>query len=248
MGATMLQTAGFALGLLGVIAVIAATGMNNWSSQDREGDVVTSVYIYKGLWQTCEVATSGFTECRPFYTIIGLPGTFQAVRALMIVGIVMGAIAVLISICSLKCIKMGSTEDGTKANMTLACGIMFIIAGLCAIAGASVYANQIVSSFMMTTYNSGYGGGMGGGMGGMGGGMGGIGGTLTPRYTFGPALFVGWVGGAVLFIGGILGCLAYRGLVPDKSRFNAVAYKAPAQDRPVYEHSEGGRHDNQKYV
>ncbi|KAL4608358.1 claudin-18-like [Arapaima gigas] len=74
MAATLLQTAGFLLGLLGVGALIAATGMNNWSSQDREGDVVTSVYTYKGLWQTCEMGSSGFTECRPFFTIIGLPG------------------------------------------------------------------------------------------------------------------------------------------------------------------------------
>ncbi|XP_061099746.1 claudin-18 [Conger conger] len=242
MGATMLQSAAFVLSVIGVLAVIAATGMNNWSTQDRQGNVVTSVYVYKGLWKSCEVATSGLTECRPFFTIIGLPGSFQAVRALMIVGIVMGAIASLISICSLKCIRMGSTEDGTKAKMTLACGVMFIIAGLCAIAGASVYANQIVSSFMMTTYNTEYSGGMGGM------GMGGIGGTLTPRYTFGPALFVGWIGGAVLLVGGILMCLAFRGLVPDKSEFRAVAYKAPPQDRMVHDHGEGGRHDNQKYV
>lgn len=56
-------------------------------------------------------------------------GTFQAVRALMIVGIVLGAIGILISICSLKCIRMGAMEDGVKANMTLTAGIMFIVAG-----------------------------------------------------------------------------------------------------------------------
>ncbi|XP_048844669.1 claudin-18 [Brienomyrus brachyistius] len=233
MASTMIQTSGFILGLLGVIAVIAATGMNNWSSQDREGDVVTSVYTYKGLWQTCVVETSGFTECRAFYTILGLPGTFQAVRALMIVGIVLGAIGVLISICSLKCIRMGTMEDGVKANMTLTAGIMFIVAGICGISGASVYANQIVSSFMMSTYNP-----QMGGMGGMGGmeGMG-MGGNLAPRYTFGPALFVAWVGGAVLLLGGVLKCLAFKGLMPEKSRYNAVAYKAPPQNQRVYEDS-----------
>ncbi|XP_036409784.1 claudin-18 [Megalops cyprinoides] len=247
MAATMLQSAGFVLALLGVGAVIAATGMNNWSSQDRQGDVVTSTYTYKGLWQTCEVGTSGFTECRPFYTILGLPGSFQAVRALMIVGIVLGAIGILISVCALKCLKMGSMEDGVKANMTLTAGVMSIIAGICAIAGASVYANQIVSSFMMTTYNSEYGGM--GGMGGMGG-IGGMGGTLVPRYTFGPALFVAWVGGAVLLVAGVLMCLAFKGLAPEKSRYNAVAYKAPSQNRPVYDdsHSGAGHRDNQKYV
>ena len=49
--------------------------------------------------------------------------------------------------------------------------------GVCGIAGASIYANQIVASFRMSTYTN-YGGGemgLGGGLGGgMGGGMGGV--------------------------------------------------------------------------
>lgn len=57
------------------------------------------------------------------------------------------------------------------------------LSGVCGIAGASIYANQIVASFRMATYPN-YGGGMGmggmgGGMGGMGGGMGGMGGMPT---------------------------------------------------------------------
>lgn len=56
-------------------------------------------------------------------------GQFQAVRAMMVVGIVLGVIATVISLFSLKCFKMGSTEDSTKAKMTLTAGIMFIIAG-----------------------------------------------------------------------------------------------------------------------
>lgn len=53
----------------------------------------------------------------------------QAVRALMIVGIVLGAISLLVSIFALKCIRIGSMEDAAKANMTLTSGIMFIISG-----------------------------------------------------------------------------------------------------------------------
>ncbi|XP_041751670.1 claudin-18 isoform X2 [Coregonus clupeaformis] len=176
-----------------------------------------------------------------------IPGTFQAVRALMIVGIVLGVIGAMIALFSLKCLKMGSMEDSSKAKMTLTAGVMFIIAGICAISGASIYANQIVASFMMTTYNPNYGGGMGEGM-----GMGGMGGgNMTPRYTFGPALFVAWIGAALLLLGGILKCVAFRGLQPDKSTYTGVAYKAPqAQNRPVYDdhHTEDGKRDNQKYV
>ncbi|XP_021445562.1 claudin-18 [Oncorhynchus mykiss] len=242
--ATALQTGGFVLGLLGGAAIIAATGMNNWSVKDRQGDVVTSVYTYKGLWQNCEVGTSGFTECRPLYGLLGFSGTFQAVRALMIVGIVLGVIGAMIALFSLKCLKMGSMEDSSKAKMTLTAGVMFIIAGICAIAGASIYANQIVASFMMTTYNPNYGGGMGQGIE--------NGGSMMPRYTFGPALFVAWIGAALLLLGGILKCVAFRGLQPDKStNYTGVAYKASqAQNRPVYDdhHAVDGKRDNQKYV
>ncbi|XP_062387267.1 claudin-18 isoform X2 [Sardina pilchardus] len=216
MASTMLQTGAFVLGILGVAALIAATAMNNWSSQDRQGNVVTAVYTYKGLWRNCEVSTSGFTECRPFYGLLGYAGSFQAVRALMIVGIVMGVISALISLFSLKCFRMGNMEDSTRGKMTLTAGILFMVAGICGIAGASIYANQIVASFRSTMYNYNDGGmGQMGGIGGMGG-MGG--GNLIPRYTFGPALFVAWVGGALVLLGGILDCVAYKGLLPEKTR------------------------------
>ena len=61
--------------------------------------------------------------------LCGLPGTFQAVRALTVVGIVLGFIGAMIALFSLKCYKMGSMEDSSKAKMTLTAGVTFIIAG-----------------------------------------------------------------------------------------------------------------------
>lgn len=48
---------------------------------------------------------------------------------MMIVGIILGLISSVISLFSLKCIKMGNSEDSTKAKMTLTAGVMFLIAG-----------------------------------------------------------------------------------------------------------------------
>ncbi|XP_027006415.2 claudin-18 [Tachysurus fulvidraco] len=244
MATSGLQIGGFLLGLIGVAAVIAATGMNNWSTQDRQGDVVTAVYTYKGLWQDCEVSSSGFTECRPLYGLLGYSGQFQAVRAMMIVGIILGLIASVISLFSLKCFKAGNTEDSTKAKMTLTAGIMFVLAGICGITGASIYANQIVASFMMANYNPNYGGmnqmGMGMGM----GGMGGMGMSMANRFTFGPALFVAWIGGGMLLIGGVLKCVAFRGLHAESTPYKSVAYKAATNTRSTDEGGERG----QKYV
>ncbi len=57
-------------------------------------------------------------------------GAFQAVRALMIVGVVLSIIGAFISIFSLKCLKTMNMEDSTKGKMSLTAGIMFIVAGM----------------------------------------------------------------------------------------------------------------------
>ncbi|KAM4041085.1 claudin-18 isoform 1-T1 [Anomaloglossus baeobatrachus] len=223
MSVTMCQTMGFVVSALGFAGIIAATGLDMWSTQDLYDNPVTAVFLYQGLWRSCVRQSSGFTECRPYYTILGLPAMFQAVRALMIVGIVLGAIALLISIFALKCIRIGSMEDAAKANITLTAGVMFIVAGLCAIIGVSVFGNMLVTNFWMTT-SSMYTGGAISGMGGMGGLQ-----TLQTRYTFGSALFVGWVAGGVTLIGGIMMCIACRGLMPEETKYKGVSYHVSAK-------------------
>ncbi|GAA6217737.1 claudin-18 [Lates calcarifer] len=256
MAATLCQVMGFLLSLLGVAGIIAATGMDQWATEDLFDNPVTAVYSYSGLWRSCVRQSSGFTECRPYFTILGLPALLQAVRALMIVGIVLGAIGCLIAIFALKCLKMGNMEDNLKATMTLTAGIMFLLAGVCGIAGVSAFANLIVQSFRFTTYADG-GFSMFGGA-----NIGGLTGALTPRYTFGPALFVGWIGAAILVIGGIMMCLACRGMTPDrKQRYDGMAYKAAShhtvyksdiRSRPAYNdsykaQSVDGRQSNQRF-
>ncbi|GAA6101729.1 claudin-18-like isoform X1, partial [Tachysurus ichikawai] len=80
---------------------------------------------------------------------------------------------------------------------------MMLLLRIFAIDGVSIFANLIVTNFALTTFTS-------------PNGLGVVGSPLTPRYTFGSALFIGWVGGGVLFLGGVLMCLACRGLMPEK--------------------------------
>ncbi|KAM9187853.1 claudin-18 isoform 2-T2 [Trichechus inunguis] len=212
MAVTACQGLGFVVSLIGIAGIIASTCMDQWSTQDLYNNPVTAVFNYQGLWRSCVRESSGFTECRGYLTLLGLPAMLQAVRALMIVGIVLGAIGLLVSIFALKCIRIGSMEDSAKANMTLTSGIMFIISGLCAIAGVSVFANMLVTDFWMSTAN-------------MYTSMGGMVQTVQNRYTFGSALFVGWVAGGLTLIGGVMMCIACRGLVPEETNYKAVSYR-----------------------
>ncbi|XP_006846672.1 PREDICTED: claudin-18 [Chrysochloris asiatica] len=211
------QILGFLVSNLGLVGCIAATEMDMWGIQDLYENPVTSVFQYHGLWRSCTRQSSGFTECRPYYASLRLPAMLQAVRALMIVGIVLGAIGLLVSIFALKCIRIGSMEDSAKANMTLTSGIMFIISGLCAIAGVSVFANMLVTDFWMSTAN-------------MYTGMGGMVQTIQNRYTFGSALFVGWVAGGLTLIGGVMMCIACRGLMPEETNYKGVSYHAQSHN------------------
>lgn len=226
MAATLCQVLGFVLSLLGVGLVIAATAMDQWATEDLYGDILTSVYTYSGLWNSCVRRSTGLTECRPYLTILGLPALLQAVRALMIISLILGGIALLISIFALKCLKIGNMEDKIKAIMTLTAGIMQILAGICAIAGVSAFANLIVQSFFLTSYTD------------IGIGVGSVGsltGTLAPRYTFGPALFVGWIGGGILVFAGVMMSLACRGMAPDRNdKYDGIAYKASSHHTQMY--------------
>uniref|UniRef100_A0A672IS48 Claudin-18-like n=1 Tax=Salarias fasciatus TaxID=181472 RepID=A0A672IS48_SALFA len=203
MAATMFQMVGFTLGLLGVAGIGAATGMDQWATEDLFNSAVTAVFSSSGLGKSCVQKTSGFTECRPYFTVLGLPAGLQAVRALMIVGVILGLIGVLICIFALQCLKMGNMEENLRGSMSLTAGILFLLAGVCGISGVSAFANLIVRSFGFPAYFS-------------------AGLSCFLRYTLGPALFVGWAGAAGLMIGGLVAC---RGMAADNKQRSSLISK-----------------------
>ncbi|XP_052466618.1 claudin-18-like [Carassius gibelio] len=206
MSATALQTTGFVSGAIGTVGVLAATVMDVWCTEDQQENKATSIQHYKGLWKDCEVSQSGLTECQPLYSQLSFSRILQTIRALMIVAILVGVIAVFIGFFCLKCLNMRCMDLLTKAKLMLSAGILFIIAGIFDISGSSVYADQMVPSFMMSQYNQKQDEKgviqCGNGMGGMN--------SFASSYTFGPALYVAWVGGALLILGGILKCIAFK--------------------------------------
>ncbi|XP_075875915.1 claudin-18 [Nelusetta ayraudi] len=209
MAPSILQNAGLLLGVIGAASLITATALNKWSLRDRQDDLLEDVYVHSGLWEDCWTTSSGLTQCHHNYGILGDAGTLQAVQGLMTVGMVLSVLAEFASIFSLTSLTVSTVEDSTKAKMSLGAGIMFIIAGVLSIAGASIYASQIVAGsrvFTSSSYNKIHRGHMLDGMGIDGG---------TSTYSFGPALFVAWIGGTVLIAGGALSSLAFREMVTD---------------------------------
>ncbi|XP_062904789.1 claudin-7-like [Mobula hypostoma] len=179
-----LQMLGFVLALLGWIAVVASTIMPQWKMSSYAGDnIITAQAVYQGLWMNCVFQSTGQMQCKVYDSILALGASLQATRALMVVGIVVGVLALGISTVGMKCTKCGSDDKTRKARIAMGGGIAFILAGLCVLIGASWYGNQIVKDF----YN-----------------------PFTPvntKYEFGSAIFVNWAGAALVLIGGgMLSC------------------------------------------
>nr|XP_020671589.1 claudin-18 [Pogona vitticeps] len=203
MSTTMCQAMGFFVSSLGFAGCIVATAMDAWSTQDLYDNPVTAVFQYQGLWRSCVSQSSGLTECRPYFTILGLPGMGNGVKAMCITGRVLSCNWILMLLLCLCLVIL--TKILTLSNDP------FLLPGLCAICGVSVFANMLVTNFWMSTAGMYQQGMMQ---------------TLTTRYTFGAALFVGWVAGGLALVGGIMLCIACRGLVPEETHYKAVSYKS----------------------
>lgn len=98
----------------------------------------------------------------------------------MVVSLVLGLMAMFVGTMGMKCTNCGGDDKVKKARIAMTGGIIFIVAGLCALIACSWYGHQIVTDF----YN-----------------------PLVPtnvKYEFGPAIFIGWAGSSLVLLGGAL--------------------------------------------
>ncbi|XP_006037385.3 claudin-7 [Alligator sinensis] len=111
------------------------------------------------------------------------PASLQATRALMVVAVVLGLVALGIAIMGMKCTRCGGDNKVQKARIAMTGGLVYVVAGLAGLVACSWYGHQIVTDF----YN-----------------------PLVPmnaKYEFGSGIFVGWAGSALTLLGGgLLSC------------------------------------------
>ncbi|XP_034992263.1 claudin-7 [Zootoca vivipara] len=189
-----LQLLGFMLSLLGWIAALAATCMPQWQMSSFSGaNIITAQAFYRGLWMECVFQSTGQMQCKSYESMLSLDSSRQATRALMVVSLVLGVIAVGVSTMGMKCTNCGSEDKVTKARIAMTGGIIFMVAGLCALVACSWIGHQTVRDFYSISV------------------------PTNAKYEFGYAIFIGWAGAALLLLGGgLLSCscpgkTAYRG-------------------------------------
>uniref|UniRef100_A0A452R8A7 Claudin n=1 Tax=Ursus americanus TaxID=9643 RepID=A0A452R8A7_URSAM len=143
-----LQLLGFILAFLGWIGSIVSTALPQWKIYSYAGDnIVTAQAIYEGLWMSCVSQSTGQIQCKVFDSLLNLNSTLQATRALMVIGILLGLIAIFVATVGMKCMKCLEDDEVQKMRMAVIGGVIFLIAGLAVLVATAWYGNRIVQEF-----------------------------------------------------------------------------------------------------
>uniref|UniRef100_A0A8C0N954 Claudin n=2 Tax=Canis lupus familiaris TaxID=9615 RepID=A0A8C0N954_CANLF len=125
-----LQLLGFALALVGWAGLVASTAIPQWQMSSYAGDnIITAQAMYKGLWMECVTQSTGMMSCKMYDSVLALSAALQATRALMVVSLVLGFLAMFVATMGMKCTNCGGDDKVKKARIAMTGGIIFIVGG-----------------------------------------------------------------------------------------------------------------------
>ncbi|XP_069026161.1 claudin 15-like a [Embiotoca jacksoni] len=182
---TAVEATGFIMAIISWLLTGGSLANDYWKISTVSGSVIISQRQFENLWHACAENSAGIAECRDFESLLALPSHVQACRALMIIALLLGLGSMVVSLLGLKCIKIGTTTDGSKAKIAGTGGIMSILAGLCCMIACSWYAFRVVEDF-----NNPFAGGV--------------------KFELGTGLYIGWGGATLAILGGVLLCTAFK--------------------------------------
>lgn len=197
------QMLGSALGIFGWIGAIIVCALPMWRVTAFIGsNIVTSQIIWEGIWMSCVVQSTGQMQCKVYDSMLALTSDLQAARALMIVSIVVGVLAILLSVAGGKCTNCVEDEV-QKKKVGITAGVMYIIAGVLCIIPVCWTASTIIQDFYNPLL------------------------TSAQKRELGASLYIGWGAAALMIIGGAMLCAN----CPKKEDNYAARYKAANSDR-----------------
>ncbi|KAM6946467.1 claudin a [Aplochiton taeniatus] len=199
-----LQMVGIALGLIGWIGAIVVCAMPQWKVTAFIGqNIVTAQTTWEGIWMTCVVQSTGQMQCKVYDSMLALSSDLQAARALTIVSILAGLVAILLSMAGGKCTNC-IEDERAKSKVGLISGVVFIVSGVLCLIPVCWTANNIVRDFYNPLLMS------------------------SQKMELGASLFIGWGASALLILGGGLLCCN----CPPKDNYSAAKYTAPRSTAP----------------
>ncbi|XP_008294038.1 claudin 15-like a [Stegastes partitus] len=190
---TAVEATGFIMCVISFLVTGASLVNDYWKISTAYGSLNIALRHFENLWHSCTEDNTGIAECRDFESLLALPAHVQGCRALMIISLLLGLACMVVSLLGLKCIKIGSSTDQSKAKIAVTGGILSILSGLCPLIACSWYAFRVVQEFNDPFYGG-------------------------EKFELGTGLYIGWAGAALAILGGAFLCSACKRASPGGKR------------------------------
>nr|QVG60653.1 CLDN4-like 5 protein [Scophthalmus maximus] len=197
------QILGSALGILGWIGAIIVCALPMWKVTAFIGsNIVTSQTSWEGIWMSFVVQSTGQMQCKVYDSMLALSSDLQAARALTIIAIVVGVLAITALCCRGPVHQLCGGSVIQSQGGALPLGSCFIVAGVLCLVPVCWTAHTIIQNFYNPLMIS------------------------AQKRELGAALYIGWGAAALMLIGGGMLCLQ----LPQKGRRGS--YTAKVQKPP----------------
>ncbi|XP_027013764.1 claudin-4-like [Tachysurus fulvidraco] len=197
-----MEIGGIALSLLGWNMSIISCALPVWKVTAFIGaNIVTTQIIWEGIWMTCVVQRTGQMQCKMYDSMLVPSQDLQVARAMCIISIILGVLALMISIMGAKCTNC-IEDEASKAKVMIVSGICFIISGFLTLIPVSWTFSTIVQDFNNPLVAS------------------------SHRMELGASLYIGFGAATLMIFGGELLCCTTP---PHEARYKPAkkAYTAP---------------------
>lgn len=175
------QLVGVCLAIIGFLGTILICGLPMWRVTAFVGsNIVTSQIFWKGLWMDCVVQSTGHSQCKAYDSILALDRDLQVSRALVCVSIGVSVVAIGLIVVGGNCTNFFDDDRRNKANIGLAGGVVFVVAGVLCLIPVSLSAHNTITGFLNPVEID------------------------ERRGELGASIYVGWASGALLVLGGVI--------------------------------------------
>lgn len=181
-----IQVVGFCLAILGFLGTILICALPMWKMSAFIGaNIVTAQVSYEGLWMSCVIESTGVSQCEAYYSVLALSQDLQISRALVCVSLVVALLAIGFTVVGVRCTELMSYDPLAKARYGVAGGSVFIVAGALCVVAVSWSAYSTITGFYSSTTPS------------------------EAQGELGASIYVGWISGVLLVIGGSMLCSTF---------------------------------------
>ncbi|KAI2651324.1 claudin-3-like protein [Labeo rohita] len=203
MAAFGLELVGVTLSVLGWILSIVCCALPMWRVTAFIGNnIVTAQVYWEGIWMSCVVQSTGQMQCKVYDSMLSLAADLQAARALVVVSIILGILALFVSIVGAKCTNC-IEDEGAKARVMISSGAAFITAAVMQLIPVSWSAHTVILEFYSPVVPE------------------------AQKMEIGASLYLGWAAAALMMVGGSILCCSCP--PKDEARYpphSRIAYSA----------------------